>query len=218
MGLKKEQEEIQREMTPAETFEAGILKNVIRETWHGDSRSKGAGDKQLMWQLDLHANNMRSILNSLDYEISAMPMVASNTAKMNKDEVRAYLTHLETMASGYANLLGKDLTNVLMIGISRKANSLQSLTYYTSLLFDRIEKRQSACAKRVARENSGIERVSREIALHNSSLISKLFRKRRMATLSKSMTVRNRRAGRLLGKEARYAALLSRLKAQLTER
>ncbi len=217
LSTKKDRVESQRERIPSETFEAGILKNVIRETWHGDTKTRGE-DKQLLWQLDLHANNMKSILDSLDYEISAMPLVASNTASMDKGDVKAYLAHLETIALGYSHMIGYDLTNLLMIGLARKAKNLQSVVYYTNVLFDNLENRQKRYEKRIDTENGSMERLYNEIAMHNASFISRLFRKGEIRNLNHKLSGKNARVTKLKGRHVRYSSLLSKLKSQLKDR
>ncbi len=196
--------------TRDDTFEGNIFKDVIRESWKERVAQKRTGS-ELMSELDEHAVSMRKLLNTYDYEIASMPVVVANSAHMNRAERREYLSNLEAIAIGYGNLLGPELTNIIMLGLPRKAKDNRAVSRYTSLLLKELEKRHGACSRRVSVEGRAAERATARLIAHGSSIF-RFFRRRRIATLKRVVERRSSRIKKLETRAQRYAYLLERVK------
>ncbi len=193
------------------TFESDILKSVIREAWK-EELGKGKPSKELMHHLDEHASSMRKILNTFDYEIASMPLIVSNAMRMSHGELAGYLSHLEAIATGYSSVLGPEITNLIMLGVPRKAKDAKSAREYSASMISMIERRHGRYASRIARENKAIGRISEELSRNNSNVILRLFKKGRIVELKRDAKMRFSRLSRLESGAARYVQLLDAIK------
>ncbi len=199
----------------ASTFEDNILKSVIRASWK-DSLATGSAAKETAFSLDEHASRMRLLLNNAyDYEIASMPIIVANAANMNAEELRGYLAHLEAFALGYGSLLGQELTNLIMLGLPRKARDRRSAARYTSLLVKELEGKRAAYLVRAAREEEASNRATSTL-IEQSSGILRFFRRSRITSLKRRVAKTTSRRRSLETKAQRYSYLLDRVKERST--
>ncbi|MCL5419343.1 MAG: hypothetical protein M1354_00490 [Candidatus Marsarchaeota archaeon] len=190
----------------SDTFETDVLKNVIRENWRDDVKTREAV-RELLFSLDEHATNMRKMFGAYDYEIFGMPVIVSNTVHMKPEEARQYLAHLEAIATGYRNLLGGDIANLIMIGLPRKAKDLRGASRYTTLLVKELERRHFAYRKRMTRESMALDGLARKLAESNSGIL-RFFRHGRIMRLKDRKSRRLSRMAKLETGMSRYLYLL----------
>jgi hypothetical protein len=193
------------------TFGADILKSVIRENWKERIGTSEKLNKAMLNALDEHVNSMRVLLNTLDYEVLGMPNVVVNSKKMQRTEVAAYLAAIEAMAYGYTNLFGRELTNVIMIGLSYKAKDLNTASNYMGLLTNEVEKRAGSYTVKIGRESKSLERTSIQLRRAQSGLL-RFFRGKKMIRLRKKIQKSSTSINRLKMKRSKYTDLLDGIK------
>ncbi len=188
----------------------GILKDIIRQTW-----KEGVGvrkdSKEAVTDLDEHVLNMRKLLNGYNYEARGMPLVAANSSRMSKEDRRQYLANIEAIAIGYGNLLGSDLTTLILLGLPQVAKDHGSASRYTSILMNDLENRQHAYRRRVIREGVEVEKAATKIVRHSSGIL-RFFRRGKITVLKKGLERRSSRIRKLEAKADRYYYLLQKVK------
>ncbi len=211
--LSKPREEDKQKERQGETVETDILKRVIRENWKASVGGVERLNKGAVTAYDEHAQNMRKLLNTLDYEIISMPNIVSNTKRMQKDEIAAYLAAIEALAVGYYDLLDKELTSLVMIGLSYKAKDISTMLKYLASLTAEIEARVNAYKGRATRESRRLDLLYAELK-QNESSIMRIFKRKRITSLRDRAGRRTSRFNKLNVKVQRYSDLLNDVKAR----
>ena len=80
--------------------------------------------RQIIATIEGHAANMQRILDSYDYEIFCMPNIVSASKTMTGEDFDTYLKFIESIATGYYSVFDKDLTTLILVGLTYKARNL----------------------------------------------------------------------------------------------
>ncbi|HUB92782.1 MAG TPA: hypothetical protein VL945_02375 [Candidatus Saccharimonadales bacterium] len=195
-----------------ETFEKGILRKVIRESWQGDVK-RAAIDPKISQMLDEHATKMESLLGTFDYGALCMPNIISNTKKMSYKELVAYLSLLESIGVGYKHWFNSEFANIFLAGLTLKARDSQTITRHLDAFLASMEKRLTYYRTKSEKESLSIDALIMEYERKNSGFL-KFFRKGEISLLRKMISMRNAKAKTLSRKRDRYSNIVVKVKGQ----
>lgn len=192
------------------TIEAEVFKRVIKENWK--SKVNAESSKQLIAMLEEHAAKMQSLLGSYDYEIISLPYLIASCKKMAKSEATRYLRLLEATATGYKQRFSNELVVLLMLGISLKAKDVDSVKKYYDLFITEAEAELASCSTSMGTEHRKLESTAMRLRYEESSIINRLFRKKRLVSIRKKVEKRAVKVKKLQAKRSRYSGLISSVK------
>ncbi|MDE1860477.1 MAG: hypothetical protein KGH72_02050 [Candidatus Micrarchaeota archaeon] len=198
---------------PPRRIEENVLKNVIRANW----QTKLTGleklrSKQMAAELETHADNMRRILNSFDYEIFCIPTIIANSKHMARSEFTSYLNFVESIAFGYSKVMDKELVSMILIGMTQKAKSTDTLVKHFNRIVNDMDQKITYYNRLVDRDRRRLNFVTGRINARESSLFRIFFRSR-IIKLKKSAYARALRIKKVEAKRNDYSYILERLKA-----
>lgn len=190
---------------------AETLKTVIRQHWKEKltevEKSKG---KHLSAEIDNHLANMTAIMDPIDYEAFCVPNIIQHSKHMQKEDFSAYLRLIEAMAVGYSEHLGKDLTNLILIGVTSKGRSVGSAERYLGLLLTDINSRMTYYQNHINKKSRGISIMSGRLRAHNTSVL-RFFRKRKIRVLSRRIDYRTKELETLQGRLQKYNGIITKI-------
>ncbi|MDE1834310.1 MAG: hypothetical protein KGH64_03150 [Candidatus Micrarchaeota archaeon] len=189
------------------------LKNVIRQHWMEklDVLEKAKGSKHVSVALETHLSNMAAITDPIDYEAFCVPNIIQHSRHMGKEDFDTYLKLLESMAIGYSNHLGKDLTGLLLIGITSKGRSISSARRYHTILVNEIGGKVSKYQERINRKTKTIETMSKRLQLHQRSIF-RFLKKRKITALAKKINAKHSKMDYYKQRLDQYNAMLIKIK------
>lgn len=197
---------------------AETLKIVIRQHWREKltevEKSKG---KQVSAEIDAHLSNINAVIDPIDYEAFCVPNIIQHSKHMQKEDFSAYLRLIEAMAVGYSEHLGKDLTNLILIGVTSKGRSVGSAEKYLGLLLTDINKRMNYYQNNINKRSKGINIMYGRLRAHNSSVL-RFFRKRKITMLSKRIDYRTKELDVLQGRLQKYNGIITKINNTRTRR
>ncbi|MDE1823057.1 MAG: hypothetical protein KGI00_03885 [Candidatus Micrarchaeota archaeon] len=193
-------------------LDESILKSVIRNNWQSkmDSTERHA-NKKIMEEIEQHASNMYGILNGYDYEALCIPSIMANAKHMSKDDFRAYLKLMESMAIGYSNLLDKELANLLMIGLTAKTRNLGSAQRYFELLSKDLEKRVGIYNRIIERHGRKSDAIMARLKTTERHIF-RIFMRKRISVMKRTLSKSMAKGQRLNSRKEKYTKLINEVK------
>lgn len=191
--------------------ETDMLKTVIRQHWQSkiEGQEKLAA-KRMMADIEAHATNMHKILDTFDYDVLCIPNIIAHSKGMSRTDLRQYMGVMESLATGYANVLDTELTNLLMVGVTNKAKNVSSATRYFELLSKDLSGKVARYDERIGVQSKRKEALSQRLSRMEGSIFRFLMG-RRILVLRKKVSVRHARIGRLQAKKQKYNDLMERM-------
>lgn len=187
------------------------LKTIVRQHWKDKlvevEKTKG---KHIAVALDAHVANMNSILDPIDYEAFCIPNIIQHSKHMQKEDFSTYLKLIESIAIGYSNHLGKDLTGLILIGVTAKGRSVGSAERHLGTLVNNLNGKVAYYQSHLRKRSRRIEIMSSKLKIHQSSIL-RFLRKRKINVLTRRITLTNKEVQILNEKVAKYNALLAKI-------
>lgn len=193
------------------SFDREILRRIIKESWRGNLGEVDKSNGQTLALLDDHATRMEKILQTLDYEVLCMPNVISNSRRMTRRELNAYLACLEALAIGYKYRFDNDFVNIFLAGLVLKAKDLGGVRKCISLFIKELETRAEYYKARSERHGKGAELLTSQINKRRSSLL-RFFKRGEILVLNRRLTRRNMLIKKFSGKADKYAGIVVKVK------
>jgi len=176
---------------------AAFLRDVVRRQWKdaitGTDKTKCHATAQ---EIDVHIANMNALIDPLDYEIFCVPNIVSYSKHMQSEEFTRYLQHLEALAAGYSSMLGRDITGLVMIGMTSKARTVKSVERYHKMLYDEIDAKFIGYNTIIQKKKEHIDRLSLRVTKHRRSILG-FFRRGKIRVLSSRIEHGKRKVDRL---------------------
>lgn len=193
-----------------ETFEEGALKNVIRASWEHDLAGiEKLRSKQMIAQLESHAHNMSSILNTHDYEFYAIPNILAHAKHMSRNDFSSYLSTMELIAHGYSGILDKELVSFILIGMSHKAKTSASLAKHYDKVMSDIDGRIDYYNRVIDGHTKVLGKINYALNMTQSSFLRFFFRGK-IVKLRRLASMREGRIKRIASKRERYLRVKGR--------
>lgn len=196
-----------------ERSSAGFLKDVIRRQWYDAIGTDKVKSHATAAEIDLHIANMNALIDPLDYEIHCIPRIVSHSKQMQKEEFARYLKQIEALATGYSSMLGKELTGLLLIGLTTKARSTKGVEKYHKMLSDEIDGKIQLYGTRIERRKVRIDRLSLKAVSYRRGIFS-FFRRGKVLMLNKRIYSTTRRVEALNKKFDRLNGIKMSMKAK----
>ena len=193
-----------------ETFEKGILRRVVRESWQTGA-AKNSSDPKLAQALDDHATRMENLLNTFDYGALCMPNIIVNSKRMSYKELTAYLSYLEALGTGYKHWLNSESASIFLAGLTLKARDVHAATRYVDRFLSDMDRRLSIYGKNADKENASLDMLIAEFEAKNSGIF-KFFRKGELSLLKSMIKLRSRRLRRFYKGKAKYSDIVVRVR------
>ncbi len=190
------------------SLEKAALKDIIRKRWESELVSGRHQGKEVKEQLDSHVSNVKDILNNYDYEIFCMPNVINNTKAMSRSEMKAYLKHMEALAIGYSSVFGNDMAILLLIGLTCKSRSVDSIAKYYGNFSSDISKKVAYYDKMLQRNSDFMSRVNYEIKMSESGIL-RLFKRKKVTKLKRIAGSRTRRIKIIERQRSNYKSIIA---------
>ncbi len=194
------------------------LKTIIRQHWKetldGIDKSKS---KTIAMELETHISSMNSVVDPMDYEAFCIPNIIQHSKHMSKEEFSTYLRLIESMAIGYSDHLGKELTNLVLIGVTSKGRSATSAERYLALLLKDINNRANYYQLHINKRSRHVYALSSRLRAHQSSIL-RVFKRRRIRHLSKTISSKNREIEIMKDRLARCNVIISRINSTRTRK
>lgn len=193
------------------------LKAVVRQHWKEKltevEKSKG---KHIAAELETHLSNMNAILDPIDYEAFCVPNIIQHSKHMQKEDFSNYLKLIESMAIGYSAHLGKDLTSLILIGVTSKGRSVGSAERYLGLLLKNINGRMTFYQNHINMKSRRVTIMSSRLKAHQGSIL-RFLRKKKINRLTNKIMLTNSELQVLNGKVAKYNTLLATINSTRTK-
>ena len=187
------------------------LKTVIRQHWKEKLETLDKSkSKHVAAEIESHLSNMHSIIDPIDYEAFCVPNIIQHSKHMPKEDFAAYLRIIESMAVGYSEHLGKDLTNLILIGVTAKGRSVPSAERYLAMLLNDVSKRANYYQIHINKRNKSVYALAGRLRAHNSSIL-RIFKGRKIAVLTKKIHSKNKEIDILKGRLDKCNYTLSRI-------
>ena len=173
------------------TFDANsnFFKNVVRQHWEGKLATMDkTKSKHVAAEIESHLSKMNPHIDKLDYEIFCVPNIIAHSKHITKEELQDYLKLLESLAVGYSSTLGRELTSLVLIGLTSKARNSASAERYYKSLTGYVQGRVTRYESAIDRKRKRVHGLSMLLQREQSSLL-RLFRRRRIQVLSKKIDV-----------------------------
>lgn len=200
-----------KEKTEAnETFEKGILRKVVRESWQGNT-AKNAVDPRVTQILNEHASRMESLLGGFDYAAICMPNIITNSKRMSYKELVAYLTLMESLGIGYKHWFNSEFANIFLAGLTLKARDTHSAARHLEGFISGMERRLSYYKLRAEKENKSIDSLILEFESKNSGFL-RFFRRGELSLLKRMINLRSRNTRTFSKKKERYSNIVMKVK------
>lgn len=193
-----------------ETFEKGILRRVVRESWHANANQANI-DPKISQMLDEHATRMETMLGSFDYGALCMPHIITNTKKMSYKELVAYLTLLESLGVGYKHWFNSEFANIFLAGLTQKARDTNAIAKHLEMFLSGMQKRLNYYKSRSEKENKSLDALILEFEKKNSGFM-KFFRKGELSLLKEMINMRTGRARTLTKRKERYTNIVVKVR------
>ncbi len=193
-----------------ETFEKGILRKIIRESWNSEE-VKIQTDPRISQMLEEHASKMERILGDLNYGALSMPNIIANSRKMSYRELVSYLSLLESLGIGYKQWFNSDFANIFLAGLTLKARDTHSASRHLDSFISGMERRLCYYKNRSEKEAKSLNTLVMELNSKNSGFL-KFFRKGEISLLKRIISMKTRRTERLSKKKTRYANIVIKVK------
>ena len=210
-SISARQDKAGQAATSGNYIAADLLRNVVRRNWRsklsGMEREKEAA---LADELESHLKNMSAYVDQIDYEVFCMPNIISHSRLMQQGEMRKYLGIIESMACGYSDWLGKDLTGIAMIGISSKAKNAKDLEKYHKGLSHRYESKMANLNAIIERHSTSIGKLQSKLKKEERSLFA-IFKRKRLTRLRSRLSSINGRIGSAQAKRSGLSLVYSKL-------
>lgn len=193
------------------------LKTIVRQHWKDKlTEVEKVKGKHLSAALDIHVANMNAILDPLDYEAFCIPNIIQHSKHMQKEDFSTYLKLIESIAIGYSNHLGKDLTGLILIGVTSKGRSVGSAERHLEMLISSLNGRVAHYQSRINTRSKRMAMMSARLRLHQSSIL-RFLKKRKINLLTKKITLTNREVQILNQKVEKYNVLLAKINSNVSK-
>ncbi len=167
-----------------------FFRNVVRQHWEGKLASLDkAKSKHVAAEIDNHLANMNPLVDKLDYEIFCVPNIIAHSKHISKDEFRDYLKLLESMALGYSSTLGRDLTSLVLIGLTSKARNPASAEKYFKALSSDVQSKVYRYESAITRKRKKVYGLSRVLQKEQKGIL-RFLRRRRISAVNKRIEYR----------------------------
>lgn len=193
-----------------ETFEKGILRKVIRESWRSNSVQANA-DPKVSQILDEHATRMESLFGSFDYGALCMPNIISNSKRMSYKELVAYLSLLESLGVGYKHWFNSEFANIFLAGLILKSRDTNSAKRYLDSFMSRLEQRLTYYNSKTDKENQSLDALILEFEKKNSGMF-RYFRKGEISLLKRMINMKTGRLKMVSKRKERYSNISLKVK------
>lgn len=195
-----------------ETFEKGILRKVVRESWRGKI-AESTTNPRAAQILDEHASKMEDLFGTLEYGALCMPNIIANSKKMSERELTAYLTILESLGAGYKSNFNSDFANIILAGLILKARDQYSVLKHLNVFTGGIEKKLSSYKSAMEMENKDLSTLMEELEAKDSGLF-RFFRKGEIRLLKRLIAMKSKRLKVLQKRSGRYSGIMMKVKIQ----
>lgn len=190
------------------------MKNVVRQHWETKLEAiDKTKSKEVAAVIDAHLNNLTPLVDQLDYEIFCIPNIVSHSKHITKDELSVYLRYIESLAMGYSSTLGKELTSLVLIGLTSKARNMASAQKYYTTLSEAIDAQAKVYESKIGKRKRRVVVISSRMQKYNSSLL-RLFRQGKIKALGRKLNLTTREIEALTLKLQTF----SNIKASMKER
>ncbi len=190
-----------------ETFEKGILRKVLRESWQDGILKNATTDPKVSRMLDEHASKMESLLGSFDYSAICMPNIISNSRRMSYKELVAYLALMESLGIGYRHRFDGELANIFLAGLTLKARDTHSASRYLEGFMTAVGKRLSYYSSKGEKENKELGLLVAELDSKSSGFL-RFFRKGEISALKRMVSMKRGRSTALSKRREKYSNIL----------
>jgi hypothetical protein len=193
------------------SIDNAILMNVVRQHW--ENKLEGMDmmkSRHVSSEIDLHLSNINGIIDKLDYEVYCVPSIVSHSKHMQTNEFREYLRLIESMAIGYSAVFGKDITGLILIGLTSKARNVGSAEAYFAGLSDRLSSKLKIYDALIKKHKEDSDSLSREFIRHKSSIF-RFIRKKHIYELKSRMDAKAKKLRKLNNKAERINNVRIRL-------
>ena len=188
------------------------LKTVVRQYWKEKLDKLESSDKSKRGHvgvaLERHLSNMTPFIDPIDYEAFCVPNIIQHSKHMQREDFLAYLGLIEAIGVGYSSHVGKELTNLLLIGITSKGRSVSSAERYLATLTKELNEKADYYKGMIDKKNRSICSMAKRLDSHQSSLF-RFFRRRKISLLNRRIRFRNRELAEMKGMLDRYSGIIS---------
>lgn len=192
-----------------DTFEKSILRKVVKESWRNGITD--AAHKSVSDMLEQHATRMEKLLGTFDYESLCMPSVTTNSKKMSRNELIAYLSFLEALAVGYKHRFNSDFASIFLAGLAMKARDFHSISRHFDFLMSGLEKRLQYYTSRSEIENKDLSEMLTELEKRESSFF-KFFKQGEIFLLRKMIHGKTKQVRIFTKRSGAYSTIILKVK------
>lgn len=191
-------------------MEHEAIKKIVRENWQKEIHEK-KNARELMGLLEGHAQNIRNILGSLDYESTCMGNITANAKFMKSSEVKEYTRIIEALAVGYSYTYSKETLALLLSGLTQLSRDAKAARKHLDLFIETAKKRELISSGRAEKLKANQELLLFELK-NNEASIFRIFRKRKILLLRRRIDRLGKSVNRHGERAKRYMAITRRVR------
>jgi|GEM_PF-6217012 len=180
------------------------LRKIVDEGWQ--SKASGIGEYE-MAMFSAHASKIRSMLGSLEYEITCMPILIKNVKRMDSKERLEYISALESIITGLREEFGETLIVPLVYGIISKSKNLESAKRYLEAVRGIFIERQRRLENALYKNQRSIVRLVAMQRKYESGIL-RIFMRKKIASIRKRVDFRLKHSMAIEAKISKYKAIL----------
>ncbi len=156
---------------------------------------------------DSHLHYMKQMLgNSSGYEVIPYKLLIKRSKDMNQDELRRFISGIETLANVYHRKLG-DIALPILTGLIVLSDSPEKIEQHIAKIACNMEEKQAKYEKIARRYRERVIATEQMLKKEESSLF-RIFRKRRISTLRKRMHFLSKAHGDMQKKSNTYKEMM----------
>jgi len=197
------------------TIEHEAIKKIVRENWQKEIREK-KNARELIGMLEVHAQNIRNILGSFDYESTCMGNITANAKFMKSSEVKEYTRIIEALATGYSYTCSKETLALLLSGLTQLSRDAKAARKYLDLFIENAKRKEFISSGRAEKLKANQELLLFELKNNEASLF-RIFRKKRILLLRRRVDRLGKSMNRHGERAKRYAAITQRVREVANE-